>query len=159
MRDEPDMANNPNKSMASRERGAAAQRAQRGGSKTPSAKAILNHRARSREQFKQRRTINRRISHSNMHQRGKCELHPIYHNGQNMAVTNDNLPMFAWDHLDRTTKKDTIAKLIDVSTPNAIQTEIDKCQLVCHNCHAMKTKENKDYSVATYINPHQPTLF
>jgi len=142
-----------------RPQAAAAQRAQRGGSKKTSPTAILNRKARARERYKQCRTINRRISHSNMHERGKCELHPIYHNGQHMAVTNDNLPMFAWDHLDRTTKKDTISKLIDTANPQAIQIEIDKCQLLCHNCHAMKTKEHRDHTVATYSNPHQPTLF
>jgi hypothetical protein len=93
---------------------------------------------------KQRRITNHEISKQNMHKRGQCALHPIYNNGQTLEVTPDTLPMFAWDHIDRTTKTASVAKLKD-RNPQTLQNEIDKCQLLCHNCHAMKSREHNDH--------------
>lgn len=93
---------------------------------------------------KQRRAKNHEISRQNMHKRGQCALHPIYNNGQTLEVTPDTLPMFAWDHIDRTTKTASVAKLKD-RNPQTLQNEIDKCQLLCHNCHAMKSREHNDH--------------
>jgi hypothetical protein len=93
---------------------------------------------------KQRRAKNHEISRQNMHKRGQCALHPIYNNGQTLEVTPNTLPMFAWDHIDRTTKTASVAKLKD-RNPQTLQNEIDKCQLLCHNCHAMKSREHNDH--------------
>jgi hypothetical protein len=90
--------------------------------------------------------------------RGECVLHPTYHQGRRKFVTLDNHRMFAYDHIDRATKKDTIAKLVDAGA-RALETELLKCQLVCHNCHAMKTYEDKDwYRHGKELNDH-PGLF
>ena len=90
--------------------------------------------------------------------RGECALHPTYHEGRRKFVTLENHRMFAYDHLDRATKKGTIAKLVD-SGPRQLETELLKCQLVCHNCHAMKTYEDKDwYKHDKEMNDH-PRLF
>ena len=60
-----------------------------------------------------------------------------------------NHVMFAWDHIDRTTKLFTISQARKhCNTDNAHETlkaEIDKCQLMCHNCHAYKTWAERDH--------------
>ena len=76
--------------------------------------------------------------------RGECVLHPTYHQGRRKFVTIENHRMFAYDHIDRSTKKGTIAKLVD-SGPRNLETELIKCQLVCHNCHAFRTWVNRDH--------------
>jgi len=66
--------------------------------------------------------------------------------------------MFEYDHLDRATKKGTIAKLKD-SGPNVLSEELKKCQLLCSNCHAMKTYEDKDWHKHDRTFEEHPTLF
>lgn len=93
-----------------------------------------------------------------MLQRGRCALHPTYNNGSELHVTIDNLPMFAWDHIDRTLKYANVAKLKHRNAEQ-LQTEIDKCQLVCHNCHAMKSKEHNDHVPVDKQTANKLTLF
>ena len=45
---------------------------------------------------------------------------------------------FAWDHLDPTTKRFSLSKAVK-HDPQEIIDEIAKCELVCHNCHAIRT--------------------
>ena len=47
-----------------------------------------------------------------------------------------------FDHMDGFDKKNTVSNLIrsDYSW-NVILEEIDKCEVVCANCHAIRTKE------------------
>lgn len=55
-----------------------------------------------------------------------------------------------FDHLDRTTKCDSIGNLIGRSRGWAkIQREIDKCQVLCSNCHKLKTVAEN--STTTYV--------
>ena len=98
--------------------------------------------------------------------KGKCVLHPLYHNGEEYACTQDRLRAFCWDHIDRTKKIASISRLIGASTQEELLTEINKCWLVCANCHQMKTYENKDWlQIVETLQPemaivyNQPTLF
>lgn len=90
--------------------------------------------------------------------RGECALHPKYHQGRRKFVTIENHRMFAYDHLDRLTKKGTIAKIVDAGKWQ-LERELLKCQLVCHNCHAMKTFEDNDWMQHNQELNDQPTLF
>ena len=90
--------------------------------------------------------------------RGECVLHPVYHQGRRKFVTLENHRMFAYDHIDRSIKHGTIAKLVD-SSPQKLETELLKCQLVCHNCHAMKTYEDQDWHRHGKEINEQPGLF
>jgi len=107
---------------------------------------------------KRRRSNNHLLSANNMLARGKCALHPIYNDGQELQVTTNNIAMFAWDHLDRTTKRANVARLKSKDA-DAVQEEIDKCQLVCHNCHAMKGQQDQDWIPVDKQTSLQPTLF
>ena len=91
--------------------------------------------------------------------RGRCVLHPIYNAGTELIVNDENLPMFCWDHIDRTLKTANVARLLSKTNEQAIQQEIDKCQLLCHNCHAMKGIQEGDYySIDKQTHKHE-TLF
>jgi hypothetical protein len=76
---------------------------------------------------------------------GKCALHPFYNNGDDYICTPDRLRAFCWDHIDRQTKVSTIARMIGGSTREELIAEINKCWLVCANCHQIKTYENMEY--------------
>ena len=74
-----------------------------------------------------------------------------------------NHVMFAWDHIDRTTKLFTISQARKhVTADNAhelLKAEIDKCQLMCHNCHAYKTWAERDHDPVDRIIPTVWGLF
>lgn len=56
-----------------------------------------------------------------------------------------NTYMFDFDHLRRYQKHSKISKLVrDKYSLNAIATEIAKCQLLCANCHHLKTLYEKN---------------
>lgn len=47
-----------------------------------------------------------------------------------------------FDHMDGFEKKNTVSNLIRSDYGwDAIMAEIDKCEVVCANCHAIRTKE------------------
>jgi hypothetical protein len=76
---------------------------------------------------------------------GKCALHPLYNNGDDYVCTPDRLRAFCWDHLNRKNKISTISRMIGGSTQQELIDEINKCWLVCANCHQIKTYENMEY--------------
>lgn len=45
---------------------------------------------------------------------------------------------FAWDHIDPSTKSFSLSKS-HLHTWDEINAELAKCELVCHNCHAIRT--------------------
>ena len=101
---------------------------------------------------------NRRLILADKLLRTECVLHPYYHEGRRKFINITNHIMFCYDHLVRTTKIDTVAKL-SYSTIAKLEAEMLKCQLLCHNCHAMKTYEEEDYGLATTERINQPNLF
>lgn len=48
-----------------------------------------------------------------------------------------------WDHLPGTTKRDDLGRLVNGHGRRAILEEIEKCELVCANCHAVRTFERR----------------
>jgi 5-methylcytosine-specific restriction endonuclease McrA len=48
-----------------------------------------------------------------------------------------------FDHIDRTTKEYSISKKADYVFEK-IKPELDKCQLLCKECHRIKTRANHD---------------
>jgi hypothetical protein len=90
--------------------------------------------------------------------RGRCAYHPTYNNGNEHLVTIDNYVEFAFDHLDRSTKSMTIAKLIGrYKTSHQLIVEMSKCVLTCHNCHTRKGFDQGDFRPEP--TQHQPGLF
>ena len=57
-----------------------------------------------------------------------------------LIVTQSNTIAFDFDHLDATTKVDCVSKMIYTTrTLDEIQAEIQKCELVCANCHQKRS--------------------
>ncbi len=54
--------------------------------------------------------------------------------------TTENLQ---FDHIDRTQKIDNVAKILDYSVEKLTE-EVDKCQLLCYECHEFKSLINHD---------------
>jgi hypothetical protein len=52
-----------------------------------------------------------------------------------------------FDHIDKTKKYESISYLTKSSYTNIIKLkeEMRKCQILCANCHAVKTYQNRDY--------------
>ena len=77
-------------------------------------------------------------------QLGACVLHQIYFK-TDFICTRDYLRAFCFDHVDRTKKHQSISQMIGRATKEQLLNEINKCVLVCANCHQIKTYEDKDY--------------
>lgn len=58
-------------------------------------------------------------------------------------VTIENCSAFDFDHLEEESKVDRISKMVsDECSVDTIETEIAKCQLLCINCHKLKTAKD-----------------
>jgi len=44
-----------------------------------------------------------------------------------------------FDHIDATSKDDDVARLVNRGATRKVWAEIEKCELVCANCHADRT--------------------
>jgi hypothetical protein len=58
-----------------------------------------------------------------------------------LAVTVDNLVAFDFDHRDPATKR---GRGVSGSSTHYIEAEMAKCDLLCANCHRIKTWREKD---------------
>jgi len=77
-----------------------------------------------------------------------------------LKVTEHNFVAFQFDHIDRATKQYKIADMVKVAcTLSDIDAEIAKCQLVCANCHAIRTYYRRDHDRLTEPKQTQPGLF
>jgi 5-methylcytosine-specific restriction endonuclease McrA len=51
-----------------------------------------------------------------------------------------------FDHINRTTKIKKISRIVrDTGSFKKIKNEVRKCEVLCSNCHRIKTYENKDW--------------
>ena len=112
-----------------------------------------------------RRATNREILNAEKLRRGECELHPLYNNGERKFVVPGLEYLFDMDHVDRTQKHKTIAKMANDPVKRLLA-EIAKCQMVCVECHRRKTIESRDWvNIVKVLEPQmktvydQPTLF
>ena len=108
-----------------------------------------------------KRKTNRSILNAEKIRRGECELHPLYNNGERKYVIAGLEYLFDMDHIDRTTKTKTIAKMMGDQRKSkqisnrkdesiaALVIEMSKCQVVCVECHRRKTVENRDWEQIT----------
>ena len=68
--------------------------------------------------------------------------------GKPCAMCHNSFPQVCmdYDHVDPSTKKMCVAQMLGHSW-SAIQEEIDKCVLLCSNCHRIKTYETTERQV------------
>ena len=91
-----------------------------------------------------RRMSNKEILNEIKLEIGECVLHPSFNNGERKFVVPGLEYLFDMDHIDRTKKHKTIAKMVG-SPELDLRAEAAKCQLLCVECHRRKTVENKDW--------------
>ena len=88
----------------------------------------------------------------------KLELRHCY--DCKIKATQHNFVIFQFDHLDRKTKVAKIANMVKGKyTINDIDNEIAKCQMVCGNCHALRTYYRRDHDQLKEPKAEQPRLF
>jgi hypothetical protein len=62
-----------------------------------------------------------------------------------------DIVVLEFDHIDRSTKEYTIAKMLSYSI-NTIKKELEKCQVLCVNCHKRKTAKEINSLKFNYNN-------
>lgn len=84
----------------------------------------------------------------------KTQLAIIDYLNNNPCVScgESRLPCLQFDHIDPNTKVDNIANLVRSSSFNSIMIEISKCRVLCANCHAVRTAEQKNYYKYRLLN-------
>lgn len=76
-----------------------------------------------------------------------------------LTVTTENYFVFAFDHIDPTQKKFQLSNAASANkTVAAALEEMAKCELVCHNCHMIRTWKERHY-LARRDNDLQLRLF
>jgi hypothetical protein len=78
-------------------------------------------------------------------ERGKCA-------DCNMVITEHNVVCIDWDHRNPSDKTFTISYMVGRVKWETIKAEIDKCDAVCRNCHALRTHHGQHWH-----NPRNPT--
>ena len=71
-----------------------------------------------------------------------------------MQINQYNVVCIDWDHRDPATKEFTISAVMGRVNWQIIEQEINKCDAVCRNCHAIRTHYNKHH-----MNKQRPKLF
>lgn len=62
-----------------------------------------------------------------------------------------------FDHIDPSTKKHNISTMVSQGTSiRKLKEELDKCQILCANCHRRKTAEQEDWYVTLLEKTNQP---
>ena len=76
-----------------------------------------------------------------------------------LVVDDRTIVCFDLDHRDPAQKKFTISQVMDNACPNDMRDELAKCDVVCRNCHAIRTHEGKHYLGTAKVCYSGPSLF
>lgn len=68
-----------------------------------------------------------------------------------ISINEDNVHMFALDHREPALKLFQLSQAKNKYSPEMVAAECAKCDLMCHNCHHLKTHRNKDHKVRREI--------
>ena len=103
---------------------------------------------------------NRQWLRDEMFRRGKCSYHVQYF-GVELPVHANYIEVFEFDHINRQRKRGRdymVSRLVVRSTLPAVQAEVALCELVCSNCHQIKTRRSKDYTPSDRLIQEHPQL-
>jgi len=90
-----------------------------------------------------RKQTNWQLRNDEITRRGECALHLEYWNCREYVIQGYEY-LFDLDHIDRTTKVNTVSKM-KYACEKAYLKELAKCQLLCMKCHRRKTVEQRDW--------------
>lgn len=63
----------------------------------------------------------------------------------------NNLQVLHFDHIDENTKEHNISRLVSTGRNKVLKSEIDKCQILCGNCHRKRTLRQFNYPILNII--------
>ena len=95
-----------------------------------------------------------------MHRRGRCAYHQKYF-GCNLLVNDAYIEVFEFDHVNRAEKRGReymVSRLIGRAPLHVVQQEVELCELVCSNCHQIKTRRNRDFTAIHKSATQHPQL-
>jgi len=108
-----------------------------------------------------RKQTNWELRNQEITRRGECALHLEYW-GCREYVMQGYEYLFDLDHIDRTTKVNTVSKMKYAKEKDYLK-ELAKCQLLCMKCHRRKTVEQRDWETVNKEFTYEPdghlTLF
>jgi len=108
-----------------------------------------------------RKQTNWELRNKEITRRGECALHVEYWGCKEYVMQGFEY-LFDLDHIDRTTKVNTISKM-KYANEKAYLKELAKCQLLCMKCHRRKTHEQRDWKTVdkefAYESDGHLTLF
>ena len=122
-----------------------------------------HHRPKPKKLFTQRELnilINKQWVRDEMFTRGKCAYHMQYF-GIDLPVHVDYIEVFEFDHVNRALKRGRefmVSRLISRAPLSVVQREVELCELVCSNCHQIKTRRNKDWTPSGQVIQEHPQL-
>lgn len=64
-----------------------------------------------------------------------------------IEINTDNVHMFALDHREPALKLFQLSQAKNKYSPDIVKAECAKCDLMCHNCHHLKTHKDGDHKV------------
>ena len=76
-----------------------------------------------------------------------------------MPVNDETIVCFDLDHRDPALKSFTISYEMGNVSDAALHAEMLKCDVVCRNCHALRTYKGQHYMVRRKSTDDRPTLF
>ena len=108
-----------------------------------------------------RKQTNWELRNKEITRRGECALHLEYWGCKEYVMQGFEY-LFDLDHIDRTTKVNTMSKM-KYAKENDYLKELAKCQLLCMKCHRRKTVEQRDWETVdkefAYESDGHLTLF
>jgi Zn ribbon nucleic-acid-binding protein len=93
----------------------------------------------SKSAARQRERINKNVAFINNE---KLKIGECKH--CKLQVSDENMVCMEWDHIEQENKIMCISNLRYKSDKNIIIAEIEKCQLLCANCHYIKSMDNDE---------------
>ena len=90
-----------------------------------------------------RKKTNWQLRNEEITKRGECALHMQYWNCREYVIQGYEY-LFDLDHIDRTTKVNTVSKMKHAKQKDYLK-ELAKCQLLCVKCHRRKTVEQREW--------------
>jgi len=88
---------------------------------------------------KQSKNEKRRGYKEKILQRNRKHIENVLHKSKCMDCGCNNWVVLEFDHRDPLLKSENVSRLMHYASTASLQEEIEKCDIVCANCHAMRT--------------------
>lgn len=116
------------------------------------------HLTKSVEYHKEKQRKEGRSTRKKQIARNREYIHSVLKTVQCMDCGYSNLIALEFDHRDPSQKYDAVTRMVnDGTTLDRIKQEIEKCDVVCANCHAIRTAHRSKSWRVMLPEQHQPS--